>query len=283
MALLSVEQYKDRDRIEPDAIERLYRRVDTEVRSALVPFGYYEPKITSSLDALDNNRNWRVHIGIDPGPPVLVDKVNVVIRGPGATDANFTRITQNLAIKPGDRLLHARYEALKSALQRTANTYGYFDARMLPMPDTELLVDTAARRASISIAMETGERYRFGATTIQQNAIREDRLRRFLRYAEGEPYDATKALRTQFALDDSQYFSSVEVTQGDRDQSTHSVPMLIRTEPAHRSYRLGPGYGTDTGARATDELRQSARQLAGPPAQHPAPGLGDPAGRRRAL
>jgi hypothetical protein len=47
LALLSLERYKDRDRIEPDAVQRLYDRIDDEVHSALRPYGYYEPQITS--------------------------------------------------------------------------------------------------------------------------------------------------------------------------------------------------------------------------------------------
>ena len=36
-------------------------------------------------------------------------------------------------------------------------------------------------------------------------------MRRFLRFQEGDPYNGTQLLRTQFALDDSLYFSQVEV------------------------------------------------------------------------
>src|SRR5438128_872527 len=61
MSLLSVERYKDRERIEPDAVERLYRRVEAEVREALKPFGYYEPKVEATLETLDKEQDWRVH------------------------------------------------------------------------------------------------------------------------------------------------------------------------------------------------------------------------------
>ena len=60
LALLSLERYKDRDRLEPDAVERLYRRVDSEVRDALRPYGFYNPSVHSTLTADANRRNWRV-------------------------------------------------------------------------------------------------------------------------------------------------------------------------------------------------------------------------------
>ena len=58
--------------------------------------------------------------------------------------------------------------------------------------------------------------------------------RRYLRYQENEPFNATELLRTQFALDDSQYFSTVEVLPEDRDRENHIVPVSIAAEPNRR-------------------------------------------------
>ncbi len=247
-SLLSVERYKDRERIEPDAVERLYRRVESEVREALKPFGYYEPKVEATLETLDREQNWRVHIRIEPGAAVIVNQVSVRVDGPGASDPVFTRITDELPLKHGDQLQHQLYEQVKRGLQVAAGTYGYLDARMTR---SEMLVDPDAHSADIYLAVETGERYHFGATTITQNAIRDDQMRRFLRYREGEPYDANAWLRTQFALDDSQYFANVAVAPGERDTVNHIVPITISAEPARRTYPLAVGYGTDTGARGS--------------------------------
>jgi translocation and assembly module TamA len=248
LALLSVERYKDRDRIEPDAVKRLFRRVDDEVRSALQPFGYYAPRVTAELTPEGHENDWRVYVRIDTGPPVMVASVDVVVRGPGADDPVFRDITAAPGMHSGERLEHAAYEQLKGRLLRAASTYGYLDARL---ERSELAVDTQQQRAAVHLQLDTGERYRFGATTIQQDAVRANRIRRFLRYQEGEPYDEGKLLRTQFALDDSQYFSSVQVLPGDRDTSTHTVPITISTARARRTYSLGAGYGTDTGVRGT--------------------------------
>ncbi|MFO1408983.1 MAG: BamA/TamA family outer membrane protein [Steroidobacteraceae bacterium] len=248
LALLSVERYKDRERIEPDAVNRLFRRVDDEVRSALRPFGYYEPKVDAALTPEDRERDWRVHIRIDTGPAIRVATVDVVVRGPGAEDEAFSGIVAAPGMRDGERLEHAAYEQLKGRLLRAASTYGYLDARLLR---SELAVDTAQRSAAVHLELDTGERYRFGATTIQQDAVRASRIRRFLRYQDGEPYDEGKLLRTQFALDDSRYYSSVQVLPGERDPATRTVPVTITTARARSTYSLGAGYGTDTGVRGT--------------------------------
>ena len=247
-ALLSLERYKERERLEADAVQRLYRRVPGEVRDALRPFGYYAPKVASSISADEQQRNWRVQINIDPGAPVLLESVSVVVHGAGASDPVIARIAAAPGLHQGERLRHAAYDKLKNDLQGAADTYGYLDARMLR---NELRVDPQTLRASVFLEIETGERYYFGATTITQSAIRDTQIRRYLRYHDGEGYDAIKLLRTQFALDDSQFFSSVEVSPGTRDPLTHLVPIEIRAASGHNRYVFGPGYGTDTGVRAT--------------------------------
>ena len=250
-AMLSVERYRDRERIEADAVERLFRRVDAEVRSALRPFGYYQPQVDASLETLEKDKKWRVHVAVTPGPAVIVKEVSIVVTGPGADEEHFKALTSSPPIHSGDQLNHRTYDQTKAALQRIASTYGFLDARMVR---SELQVDEAELKASIFLAIETGDRYHFGPTTIEQKALRDEQVRRYLRYREGDPYDATLWLRTQFALDDSQYFSNVVVTLGARDPVQHVVPIDIHADPARRSYPIAVGYGTDDGAHGSVSL-----------------------------
>lgn len=248
LVFLSLERYKERDDLPEATLERLQERVDREVRSALRPFGYYEPHVRTDMQRRASG-DATVRITIDPGEPVRVESVDVDVSGPGSGDPLFTAITDHLPIARGDRLNHAAYEKLKGDLQRTASTYGFLDARTTR---SDLMVDPAQHSARIVLAMETGPRYRFGPTTFEQNAIDESLARRYLRYHEGEPFDLTQLLRTQFALDDSQYFSGLEVLPGTRDPESLTVPVSIHARPARSNrYAFGLGYGSDTRARGT--------------------------------
>jgi translocation and assembly module TamA len=180
---------------------------------------------------------------------VLVANIDVRVDGPGESDPLFQRILQHLPLHDGDRLSHGAYESIKTDLQRTAATYGYLEARLIR---NELVVDPPNHKANIALELDTGERYYFGATSIRQDVVSEALVRRYLRYHEGEPFDLTQVLRTQFALDDSQYFSNLEVLPGDPDRSTHIVPVNIHADPSRRHrYSFGAGYATDTGPRGT--------------------------------
>ncbi|MBK6599829.1 MAG: BamA/TamA family outer membrane protein [Proteobacteria bacterium] len=251
MVFLSVERYKKADDLSAQTLERLQNRIDREVKAALKPFGLYAPEVKSEVARSGNNsdRDWRVTVTVEPGPAVMVGQVDVKVTGPGATDPVFRRILDTPPIRRGDQLSHPAYESLKGSLQRAAANYGYLDATMVR---NELLVDPPQLTASVALEIDTGARYRFGATSIEQDVIDEVLVRRYLRYTQDEPFDATELLRTQFALDDSQYFSTVEVLPEERDREQHIVPISIQAEAARRHrYSFGVGYGTDTEARGT--------------------------------
>jgi translocation and assembly module TamA len=249
LAYLSVERYKKGGvDLTADMIERLHNRVEREVQEALRPYGYYEPQVSSTVTDLGKSE-WRVVVDIKPGRPVLVTSIEVKVTGPGETDPLFGRILEHPLLNSGDRLNQAAYDGIKSDLQRTAATYGYFDAKLTR---NELLVDPPNYTARIALELETGERYRFGATTITQDVVKESLVRRYLRYHQGDPFDLTQVLRTQFALDDAQYFANLEVRPGTPDPATHLVAVDIHADPSRRHrYSFGAGYATDTGARAT--------------------------------
>jgi translocation and assembly module TamA len=119
LAYLSVERYKERDKLEEDTVVRLYNRIDDEVRSALKPLGYYEPKVETTYESSRNDSDWRIRITIEPGKPVIVESAELVIEGPGATDPAFSAVRELSALRKGLRLNHGSYEQAKGDLQRS--------------------------------------------------------------------------------------------------------------------------------------------------------------------
>jgi translocation and assembly module TamA len=245
-AYLSVERYKTRDDIDADTMQRLHNRIDGEVRSALRPFGHYEPVIKSSFVA--DGRDWRVEIRIESGPTVIISRVTIGVEGAGADDPVFKPLREQTVLRQGMQLNHGVYEQVKGELTRTAASNGYLDAQLIV---NEMLVDATARTSRIELLLNTGPRYRFGEVTIDQAVIRPELMRRFLRFKQGDGYSVTELLRTQFALDDSLYFASVDITPGERDAKTLTVPIGIAATKSKRQLSLGGGYGTDTDIRGT--------------------------------
>jgi translocation and assembly module TamA len=245
---LSVERYRDNDDVDTEMMGRLFNRIDGEVKNALRPFGYYEPTVAADYRAV--GKDWEVAIAIKPGEPVRVRELHVAVEGPGATDPAFAAVMENKdrLLRVGMRLNHGIYEEVKGQLTRTAEANGFRDARLL---SSTMDVDVAEHSASIDLVLDTGERYNFGKVDIQQTSIRPELMRRFLRFQEGDPYSGSQLLRTQFALDDSLYFTQVEVEPGDPDPEALTIPIKITATKSRPTFAIGGGYGTDTGIRGT--------------------------------
>lgn len=243
---LSVERYREDSSVDQDTMDRLYNRIDGEVRRAVKPYGYYQPEVTTTLERRPDG--WRVRIVILPGEPVRVRALQIGIEGPGASDPVFDGIRNQTALREGMRLNHGAYEQVKVELTRVAAANGYLAARLTA---SEMSVDPETHAAAIRLALDTGPRYAFGRIQIDQRVIRPALMQRFLRFREGDPYSTAELLRTQFALDDSLYFSRVDVSPGDADPATLTVPIIITAEKSRPVLSLGGGYGTDTDLRGT--------------------------------
>jgi translocation and assembly module TamA len=246
-ALSSLQRMSASKELDAEMVGRLVQRAPNEVGNALKPFGYYEPRVTTEL--LEVEGGWRVKVKIEPGTPVVLVDQQVEVTGSGRDEPFIRQALAGSTLRTGERLSHTAYDQLKGDLLRAALGHGYLDAGFTT---GELLVDRAAHTARARITLATGERYRFGPTTIEQSVVRGTLVKRYLRYREGDWYSAEALLRTQFALDDSEYFSIAEVLPGERDRASRTVPIRITSEPNRRHlYTIAVGYGTDTGARGT--------------------------------
>jgi translocation and assembly module TamA len=244
-AFLSLTRYAERDDVNAETMARLQRRIVTETREALQPLGYYEPEVAYDVEQRDSS--WRVTIRITPGRPVRLSEVSIGMTGAGENEQALREVIAAENLKPGLRLNHGTYERVKGNLVRAARNNGYLEARLTK---NELVIDRAARRATVNVQLDTGPRYYYGDISIAQDVIEDDAMRRLLRMQTGDPYTLDSLLRTQYVLDDTMYFSAVDIESGDADREARTVPIRITAEP-NRKHRFSTslGYGTDTEAR----------------------------------
>jgi translocation and assembly module TamA len=244
-AFLSLTRYAERDDVTPDTMSRLQRRIVSETRAALEPLGYYEPEVT--YETVHEGENWRVTIHVKPGRPVRLSEVSVTVIGPGEHERAIQEVVELQDLKPGLRLNHGTYERVKGTLLRAAKNDGYLDARLTK---NDLVIDRQERRATATIEVDTGKRYSYGTIDVAQDVIDDDSMRRLLRMKQGDPYTLDSLLRTQYVLDDSQYFATVNIETGTVDREALTVPVTVSAEPNRRHrFATSLGYGTDTEVR----------------------------------
>ena len=242
---LTLTRYVTRDDLTDGQVRRLADRAVDEAADALRPFGYYSPTIRSRTSR--DEPNWIVRLKIKPGEPVKLATVDVKIVGPGQNDPELKAVVTASPLKKGARLDHATYDSLKAELLRTAQERGYLDAQFTRR---ELIVNPTDLAGEAHLELTTGGRYEFGAIAIEQDALDPQLLQGYVRFAQGQPYSIDQLHSTQYALEDSNYFSTVSVTPGDRDPATLTVPITIRGDKIKRDrYAVSFGYGTDTSVR----------------------------------
>ncbi len=245
LAFLEINRLIDRQDPSELLIRLQHRRAPENIRAALRPFGYYDVGVVSELARVGDS--WRAHYRIDPRQRVKLRAVSVEIGGPAQAMPEFDELISKEAPRTGEGLRHDRYEALKRSLLGLAVEQGFFEAHF---ERSKLEVYPGQLAAEIDLRLLSGTRYRFGEISTEQDALHDWMLRRYLRFAPGDAFDSTQLLDLQYALYDSEYFSFVEVSSGEPDAGTRTVPISIRAEPGKRTrYRFSIGYGTDTEAR----------------------------------
>jgi translocation and assembly module TamA len=255
---LALTRFAQRDDLTDAQVRRLADRAVDEAADALRPFGYYAPTVKSRTSWDDPQ--WIVRLRIKPGEPVLMESVQVQISGAGSAEPALKAIAPASVLRAGARLDHAAYEQLKTDLIRTALELGYLDATLVRR---ELLVDPPNRKATAQLELDTGGQYRFGEITIEQDFIDHDLVMRLVRFRTGAVFSNDRIRSTQFALEDSNYFSAVRVVPGRRDPETLTVPVTISADRNRRDrFTVSLGYGTDTELRgrfAWDNRRVNTR------------------------
>jgi translocation and assembly module TamA len=245
-ASLGIERHRGEEQLDEERIRELHDAAERDIRRALEPFGYYRPEIDAALDPpAQPDGPWRASYTIDPGPQVPVQAVEVRFAGPGAEDAALAALSDDFPLRRDSQLDHRHYEAAKRNLLEAVRRLGYLDATYL---EHRVAVDLASYSASISLAIGTGPRYRFGPITFDQDQFDPEYLEKYLILQPGEPFKHSLVSRQRAVLGKSGHFQEVLTELGDPILGEHpAIPVTIRLVPypANR-YRGQLSWGTDT-------------------------------------
>jgi len=245
LAFLSIEQQKKHQDLTESLMKKLHQKAPDEIRRALQAFGYYRPDIQTELVLKEST--WNAFYRITPGNPVIIDNVEVSITGEGRDHQSLRRLVGNIPLLKGDILNHQIYEKTKRLLHDTAMNFGFLKARMIK---SNIEVQAGKGIAHVILHFDTGPQFRFGTVTFLQSVFSQEFLSRFIPFRNGEPYEVSRILALQTALNNSDYFESVEISPRTGQPEGLEVPIDVKLVPRKRyKYRFGLGYGTDTGFR----------------------------------
>jgi translocation and assembly module TamA len=247
-----------RIQVEPFRISgksRLSRRRREEIRqsaelnalTALRPFGYYHPQISSQMSKAAN-RSWLLELTIDPGEPVQVSEVILELLGSGAALPKLQEWKVNWPLQKGSVLLQSIWDEQKQRALDIAADNGYL---LASFTRHRMEVDLEKNRARLVLTLETGQQAVMGEVRFQQDTIKPHILENLPRFKAGDPYNAWIMERFRIDIWRTGYFGSIKVVEDRQlDLSPPLVNLNVTLEPRKpNTYQGTIGIGSDTGAR----------------------------------
>ncbi len=253
VSLLEICAEKDKEGLSPARIEHLFRKGYSEIRKALMPFGYFNPSIKGNLKKGPGRCHFKVRYDIHRGPATTISHVEVRLTGPGKGE--LRPLLKKCPLKTGDIFKQERYETFREDLISKAQALGYLDAFY---KRHDVIVDPITNRARIILHLFTGQRYHFGTLTFEKTLLSPSFLKRFADFKRGEPFDVSRLSRLKTRLLDSDYFRDVQLDYSKENVSGENAVPITVTCPMKRPnvFRLGLGYVSDVGPRVTLEWQK---------------------------
>ena len=228
-------------------------QIPQKVREALQPFGYYNPEVKVSREK-DDEGLYRLRVQVEAGPPIRLENVQVSVSGVGAQEVMLLDLARRFPLKRGDILRQDIYEQSKEALLKKAVDLGYLEAAFAAH---QIGVSLKTLKADLALTLETGPRYRFGVVSFPgKPGYPESFLRRYLEFKPGDVFSYERMAKTQANYTHADRFRKIAIYAKKDAIVDGSVPVDVSLSPTpSKSVKIGGGYGTDTGPRATLRYR----------------------------
>jgi len=230
-------------------LERFKKEIPQKVNSSLEPFGYYKTEVSTKLDRADDGI-YRLQVNVKKGEPVRLTAVSVNADGPGAGQKALIDLIAKFPLRKGDVLRQDIYERAKNELQNKMVDLGYLDTSF---STHKISVSLNSLEAQIDIVLQTGFQYRFGDVTFSGAvSYPESFLRRYLQFKNNEVFSYEKLANTQANLTNSDRFKEIIINAKKEKAVDYRVPIEIALVPSlPKRFKIGIGYGTDTGPRGS--------------------------------
>jgi translocation and assembly module TamA len=243
---LTLRNYENRD-VTPAQVRRLFNNAETEIRTALEPYGYYNAQVSSSLQTTDKGLNALFRV--TPGEEVKVISKKVTVTGEAAELNRVRRAIRRFKPDEGDPLDHGVYEQSKEDLEAALLNNGFL--MMKPARPPRVEVTRKANTATIDLEYASGPRMKFGQVHFSEAQFRPEFLERYIPWQPGDYYSPDEMLAFQQRLVDADYFATVSVQPDLKNVQGLDVPINVELSPAKRTiYTAGVYVSTDTGPGA---------------------------------
>ncbi|HVF95098.1 MAG TPA: autotransporter assembly complex family protein [Sphingomonas sp.] len=234
-------------------LDRRAREDAALLTSLLRAEGYYDARVATRVEP-----GARPLVVVEAEPGTLYRFTDVTVAGLAAAGDRAERFRDAFGIAADDPVNADAIVAGEAALRTRIGREGFPFASV---GESAIVVDRAARTATLDLAVDPGRLRRFGqVVALPGNRVfGADHVGEIARFAAGDPYDSEAVDDLRRALIQTGLVSSVEVKPLE-GASADIVDVGVKLEPAPPRTVAGElGYGTGEGARA--ELSWTHRNL----------------------
>ena len=254
---LDLYRWRGSEHMNEEQLQRLTAVAPEQIRKFLATDGFYSPAIKVEMEQKDSR--WVVNVVVDPGTPVRVTRFDLQVTGPFNDDAAESRarlekMRADWSMRPDAVFRHADWETAKRNALKALLIDGYPTATIV---DSHATVNQGNMSVELQLTLESGPLFTFGALDIQGlQRYPATLVERMNPIVAGETYSQSKLLSLQSRLQDSPYFSNVDVNAEIDPKHPPVVPVRAKvTEYPARKLGFGIGMSTDTGPRGLIDYR----------------------------
>ena len=210
---LDLLRWRGNPRVDLEQLQRLVKAAPEEAKTLIATEGYYSPKISAGLDTSGGTPVAR--IVVDPGQPVLVSDIDLVLQGfvsfdQGGAPYDAAALRNRWSLPVGARFVQADWEAAKRDLLREVMQSRFPRAQLV---ETSATVDPDAYKASLRVVIDSGPEMRFGELRIRGlKRYPREVVTNLNKIKPGDIYSEAALQALQARLQETGYFSTVEVS-----------------------------------------------------------------------
>jgi translocation and assembly module TamA len=225
------------------------RRAQQEISVLLATEGYFTPTITLNPASPDGTEV----IEVTPGPRALITEVSIEFKGDLATDelerrARIAKLRSAWALRVGEPFRSPAWEEAKAALISSVAQEDYAAA---VIDESKAEVDPASSHARLTVTVDSGPPFRYGAIVIKGlNRYDQTLVSGLAPFKPGDPYRRDQLNAFQTKLQNLAQFSSVVVNIEPGLAAHQAAPVeVVLSEAQSQRVSFGAGYSSNTGAR----------------------------------
>ncbi|AIL32448.1 hypothetical protein IX83_03230 [Basilea psittacipulmonis DSM 24701] len=223
------------------------------VVSALRIHGYYNARVDLIVGTDAFGETWEV--SVNSGPPAKVYQVNQHFSGAVSLpqfSERLQKIKDQWPLNKGDVFVNDNWSKAKSDTLTQLSQQDFYYARMI---DTQAIVNTSNQRVILNTSYDSGPAVKLGTLQIEGlNRVPERLIHRYVRYSEGDPYDANTLSKWQQQLMSTEYFRGVFIfpdAQVSLNEQEVTVPLKVKvTEGPSKQITANVGWTDDVGPKA---------------------------------